>query len=824
MSYKADLVFNILGKRGILNDPEAIIDSINIDSRRITHWKSTLFFAIKGPKHDGHHYISDLIEAGVKNFVVEDISAHLPTQNLNFILVDETVEGLQKLAAYHRSKFNYPLIGITGSNGKTTIKEWLYQLLHDNFKIIRNPRSYNSQVGVPLSIWQMSNDFDLGIFEAGISKPGEMIKLQKILLPEIGLFTNIGDAHSENFNSNSEKISEKMKLFEATPVLITRKGNSESDTFFHSWLESKKVRKLLTWSNSDPECDLYISSFQPDSSEDVSAEYHGKKFSYPLPARDEASYENSAFTVLTALYLGLSTDEIHRRMTGIEPVEMRLQKIEGNYNSVIINDTYNSDINSFEISVDYLIRQQSNLSNTVILTDILQTEKSPEELYKKVNRILEDKKIDRFIGIGKILEQQIDSVKIQNKEVYPDKKAFIDHLKPYTFANQNILIKGARKFGLEDIVKILERQNHQTVFEINLTAIERNYRYFRELLPSGIKIMGMVKAFSYGTGSFEIAKLLQDAGIDYLAVAYGDEGVLLRKKGITTPIMVMNPDFKGFDVMLEYDLEPEIYSTSLLKEFQKFVEKSGKLKHGVHIEIDTGMHRLGFQPEDIPELIENLNKSPNLKVKSVFSHLAVSDEAEQHEFTLKQIETLRKIESTFGQDAQDKPLFHILNSAGVLHYPEGFLDMVRLGIGLHGIDPSDKDRIKLEIAGSLKSYISQIKVIKAGEGIGYGLHAMQDQPRRIAIIAIGYADGFNRKLGNGKWEVLINGKQASTVGNICMDMFMADVSEISCNEGDDVQIFGKENNIERMAEILETIPYEILTSISQRVKRIYLTE
>jgi alanine racemase len=820
MGYTISKIAELLDVSSTLANSEYPIENISIDSRRIIDTAAALFFAISGPRNDGHLFIQELIDQGIKCFVVNHIPASINDNSINFLVVKDTVEALQKLCAYHRSTFKYPVIGITGSNGKTIIKEWLYQILNSKLRVVRNPKSYNSQVGVPLSVWQMDNTYDLGIFEAGISMPGEMEVLEEILKPEIGIFSNLGDAHSENFETVYAKGKEKLKLFKNSKVLIAKRGNSITDLLLKEWKHENSGIKLITWSDTEVSSDLYITQ----SGETFKAQYQGETFEYTIPFEDAASVENAAFCCLTALHLGFDSSIIANQLAKLTPVEMRLQKIEGINNTILINDTYNSDITSFEISVDFLTRQDKSRSRTVILTDILQTEKNAEELYATVNSILKAKEIDRFIGIGPELERHAHLIEIADKTIFHSTDNFLARFELKSFKNENILLKGARHFGLEQVVKLLEKQTHQTVFEINLTAIEQNFRYIKSKVSRKTKIMGMVKAYSYGSGSFEVAKLLQDAGVDYLAVAYTDEGIALRQKGISTPIMVINPDERAFDTMLDYQLEPEIYSFAMLQAFAKACKNSGNNNRGIHIEFDTGMHRLGFDPSETEQLNLELKKYPFIEVKSIFSHLAGSDESRLAEFTSKQIKLFKQTADSLMKGLPNKPLLHILNSAGVFHYPEGVFDMIRLGIALHGIDPSDSERQKLSVAGSLKSYISQIKTVKAGEGISYGLHSASNKIRKIAIIAMGYADGLNRKLSNGNWEIIINGKKAVTTGQICMDMFMADVSEISCEEGDEVLIFGKELPIELMAEHAGTIPYEILTSISQRVKRVYWYE
>lgn len=820
MQYKISEICEIVNGKAIFNKPDAIVERLEIDSRRVFDDNNILFFAIKGQFNNGHNYIKSLIEKGVKNFVVNEIPPNSDTLKVNFIIVKNTVKALQILASHHRNRFDCGVIGITGSNGKTIVKEWLYQILNPIYNIVRNPKSYNSQVGVPLSVWNMNKNNNLAIFEAGISKPGEMKNIQKIINPSIGIFTNIGDAHSENFENIKQKTLEKLKLFENTDVIISGIDNPTQNEA----LKTLKNKKIITYSFKESNADLYI---QRQKNDRLKAKYKGENFIFSIPFNDFASIENTALCMLTCLFLGIKKDFIIKQIANLHSIEMRLQKIEGINNNLIINDTYNSDINSLEISLDLLVKLDNYKTNSVILTDILQTEKSSEELYATVNKILNSKRISFFTGIGKIISNYKELIKVKNKKFYNTTEEFIKDFDLKNYVNQNILIKGARDYKLERIVKLLEKQAHQTVFEINLSAIEKNFKVIRAAIPSKTKIMGMVKAYSYGSGSFEVAKLLQDCGIDYLCVAYIDEGIELRQRGITKPIMVMNPDEKKLEKMLKYKLEPEIYSFSILESLFKTLENAelhGIEKAPIHIEIDTGMHRLGFMPEETEHLIKKLNENKSIEVKSIFSHLAASDEQKLEKYTLKQLEIFNKIANKISKNLKNKPLKHILNSSGVFHYPQGCFDMVRVGIALYGIDPFDGKGIKLNETGALKSYISQIKTIKAGDGVSYGLHSKSNEERKIAIIAMGYADGLNRKLSKGNWQVIINGKKAPITGNICMDMFMADISEINCKEGDEVIIFGKENSIIKMADKTGTIPYEILTSISPRVKRIYWYE
>jgi len=792
----------------------AVIDTISIDSRSLQNGENTLFFAISGPNHDGHLYIEELISKGVQHFVV----THIPENALgkaNFLVVENTLEALQKFAGYYRSLFEFPIIGITGSNGKTIIKEWLNFLLSPDFNIIRSPKSYNSQVGVPLSILGINEKHNLGIFEAGISMTNEMEKLQKIIRPTIGILSNIGSAHDEGFSSVGEKIKEKLKLFSSVNVLILNKNKTISA------FVNPKI-KTFSWCSDDKSADVYITKKNIDELTELQVTYREDTFPITIPFQDQASVENAIHCMMVMLYFGYKQNVIQTRMAQLYPVEMRLKVKNGIFNCTIIDDSYSSDFQSLKIALDFLEHQKQHKKKTIILSDIFQSGLNNEELYSQVSQLIISNKITRVIGIGETISQYknkfINGVTFKNVAEFTN--AF-DHL---NFENETILIKGARDFHFEEIVSMLEEKTHETVLEINLNAISHNLNFFKSKLAPKTKMMVMVKAFGYGNGGFEIAKLLEHHKVNYLGVAFADEGITLKSAGITVPIMVLNPETTSFSAIIQHQLEPEIYSIKGLKAFLKIAEQK-KLKHfPIHIKIDTGMHRLGFEEENLEELIRILKGNETVQIKSILSHMATSDDLKHDAFAKSQIALFEKLSSQLQNELNIKPIRHILNTSGITNYPEAQYDMVRLGIGLYGISNDEEEQKQLENVGTLKSVISQIRSIDSGESVGYGRRFIADKPTKIATIPIGYADGIRRSWGNNVGYVLINGKQAKIVGSVCMDMLMADVTGIDCKEGNMVVIFGENPTVNYMAKQLNTIPYEILTGISQRVKRVFFRE
>ena len=803
------------------------------DSRQIGVAGESLFFAIKGDRHDGHLFINDLIRKGVKNFVVSDIPIS-QNKEANFIVVENTLDALQQLASFHRKKFNLKTIGITGSNGKTIIKEWLYQLLQPDFNIIRSPKSFNSQTGVPLSVWQINNEHNLGIFEAGISTSGEMQKLEKIIEPEIGVFSNVGEAHSENFTSLDVKIQEKLLLFQHSKTLIYCKDYSGIHNAVMQSEYFKNGLKCFTWSRRI-KSDLQIGRIEKqNNSSTIQGIFQQQFIRIEIPFTDDASIENAIHCWAMLLFLEIEQEIIAERMMLLSPVAMRLEMKQGINNCSIINDSYNSDLGSLQVALDFLNRfQQHNntgvtntvLRKTVILSDILQSGRNEDQLYGEVAEMIHSKKIDRLIGIGPAISLHADLFKT-DKAFFASTEKFIEQYSSGLFANEIILLKGARVYGFEHISRLLQQKGHETILEINLTSMIHNYNFYKAKLKPETKIMCMVKAFAYGSGSYEVANTLQFHRVDYLAVAYADEGIELRKNGITVPIMVMNPQEQSFDKMIEFHLEPEIYSFRIMSKFSESVKRNRTYNQNpfpIHLKMDTGMHRLGFEADDLNELAVRLKNSKHLKVESIFTHLAGTDEAALDFFTQEQFQRFRDMSDTLKRHFQYNVLEHVLNSSGISRFPEMQLSMVRLGIGLHGIGTPSEQRQLLNVA-SLKSTISQIRNVRKGESVGYNRKAILDSDKVIATIGIGYADGINRKMGNGKVSFLVNGRFAPTVGNICMDMCMLDITNCQAREGDEVIIFGNGLPVAELAAKTETIPYEILSVISQRVKRIYFQE
>jgi alanine racemase len=791
-----------------------VIETISIDSRSLQNDGETLFFALVGPNHDGHIYIEELINKGVKTFLVHYIPENVKDKAV-FLQVENTLEALQKIAAYYRSLFQFPVIGITGSNGKTIIKEWLNFLLSPDYNIIRSPKSYNSQVGVPLSVLGINEKHNFGIFEAGISTVNEMQKLQAIIQPTIGILSNIGSAHDEGFANIGEKIKEKLKLFSDVSVLIYNK-NKTIDAFI------KPEIKKFTWSCKEVNVDVFISKKSILDKTILGVKTTTAKFEIKIPFQDDASIENAIQCLMVLLYFGYDYIVIQDRMQLLYPVEMRLKLKNGMNNSTLIDDSYSSDFQSLKIALDFLENQKQFKKKTLILSDIFQSGLSNEELYSSVSQLIISNKINRIIGIGETISSFKN--KFLNAVTYKNTDEFIKDFDNLTFGNETILIKGARTFEFEKIVSLLEEKTHETVLEINLNAISHNLNFFKSKLKPETKMMVMVKAFGYGNGGFEIAKLLEHHKVDYLGVAFADEGISLKNAGIKLPIMVLNPETTSFSAIIQHQLEPEIYSIKGLNAFLQIAKQRGLKNFPIHIKLDTGMHRLGFQEANLPELIAKLKETKVVEVKSILSHLATSDDLTHNEFTLLQISLFEKLSSTLQKELKINPIRHILNTSGISNYPLAQYDMVRLGIGLYGISNDEEEQKYLENVGTLKSVISQIRTIQKGESVGYGRRFMADKTTKIATIPIGYADGISRHLGNGVGYVMINHQKAPIVGSVCMDMLMVDITHIDCKEGNEVIIFGENPTVIAIAKLLGTIPYEVLTSISQRVKRVFYRE
>ena len=803
MNYTIEKVTTLIGAHRY-GDAPSNVGFLLTDSRSLCFPEETLFFALKSERNDGHRYIDDLYRRGVRNFVVEKVpeSYALKYPDGNFLKVLHPLEALQRLAERHRDEIRIPVIGITGSNGKTIVKEWLYQILSgvndqsshhtQQLAVVRSPRSYNSQIGVPLSVWLLQEHTQVGIFEAGISKPDEMNALRDIIQPTIGVITNIGTAHQENFDSVDTKCQEKLKLFHDAEVVFYP-ANDPVITRHIGELKSKTI------------------AYQPWEGE--------------LPFIDRASKENAGACAAVAKYLGLNDELISERLKHLEPVAMRLEVKEGQRGCTLINDSYNSDINSLDIALDFMNRrpEQKGRKRTLILSDIYQSGMTPETLYREVSVLCEKRGVEKFIGIGPQIKSEANQINIFEKYFFESCEEFIDSIVFNNLRNEVVLIKGARPFGFDHLTELLEQKVHETILEVNLNALVDNLNFYRSFMKPETKIVCMVKADAYGAGAVEVAKTLQDHRVDYLAVAVADEGVTLRKAGITQNIMIMNPEMTSFKTMFEYELEPEVYSFRLLDALIKAARKEGITGYPVHIKLDTGMHRLGFNTsQDIEKLIDILHHQQAVVPRSVFSHFVGSDSANFDEFSALQFERFDKASKRLQAAFPHKILRHMDNSAGIEHFPERQLDMCRLGIGLYGVDSID-NRI-LNTVSTLKTTILQLRHVPKEETVGYSRKGVLTRDSVIAAIPIGYADGLNRHLGRGRCYCLVNGKKAPYVGNICMDVAMIDVTDIDCKEGDIVEIFGNHLPVTVLSDCLDTIPYEVLTGISNRVKRVYFQD
>lgn len=801
----------------------AVISWLLTDSRSLCFPAETLFFALISTRNDGHNYIRDLYNRGVRNFVVSRLPDRMEDYTeSNFLLVQDTLAALQKLASLHRKNFNIPVIGITGSNGKTIIKEWLYQLLDPDYVVTRSPRSYNSQIGVPLSVWLLNNQTQLGIFEAGISRKDEMRHLWRIIRPTIGVLSNIGMSHQENFQSLQEKCFEKLKLFQDCDVIIY---DGDNELIQNCVNKSVITAREISWSRKNQEKPLYIHSVvKGEKSTSISYRYIGLENSFTIPFTDDASIENALHCLAVCIFLMMPPEKISERMPMLEPLAMRLEVKDGKQGCVLINDSYNSDFSSLAIALDFMARRHDDKSRgrTLILSDILQSGLSVHELYRKVAQLVENRGIYKLIGIGPDISSEEEKFDVPEKYFFKTTEDFLKSGLIEQFRNELILIKGARVFMFDRIAERLELKVHETILEVDLHALAENLNRYRSLLNPETGIVCMVKASAYGAGAIEVSKTLQDRQVDYLAVAVADEGWELRKAGISTNIMVMNPERTSFNTLFDQKLEPEVYSFHLLDAIIRAAEHNGITNFPVHIKIDTGMHRLGFDVSDVPELVNRLKRQTAVIPCSIFTHFVGSDSTEFDDFTYLQIERFNMAADTLQAAFKHHIIRHICNSAGIERFPNVQYDMVRLGLGLYGINPIDNST--LEMVCTLKSTILQIRELEAGETVGYSRKEKLVRHSRIAAIPIGYADGLDRHLGNRHAYCLVNGQKAWYVGNICMDVCMIDVTDIDCKEGDPVEIFGKNLPVHVLSDILDTIPYEIISTVSIRVKRVYYTE
>jgi alanine racemase len=801
------------------------IARLSIDSRKIQDPETVLFFALRGPRHDGHHFIRDLYERGVRNFVVSKTTENIDLLfEANIIKVDDTKRALQDLAAHHRRSFSIPVVGITGSNGKTIVKEWLFQMLQGRFNIVRSPRSFNSQVGVPLSVWNMTSQHELGLFEAGISKPGEMQKLEKVIRPELGVFVNLREAHDAQFESRLQKATEKLLLFRNCETLIYSADYPEIKQAIDLAGWAAQLR-LVSYSLSHPDATYITNEIHRESEHaEMWVSSESARVKLTVPFTDQGSLENALACYAAGKALGIEDSLLIPAIASLQPIQMRLQLLEGINQCGIINDAYNSDMGSLEIALDFANQQRFLRKKTLILSDILQSSTASPELYKAVAKICREKKISRVFGVGPEISAHASAFG-DNDRFFETTEDFLNQFSPDWFEHELVVIKGARPFRFERISRLLQQKSHETVLEINLDALVHNLNYFRAGLNPETKMMVMVKAFSYGAGGQEVAHLLEYNKVAYLAVAYADEGVELRKAGVQIPIMVMNPESSGYHTMIRHRLEPEIYSFRSLK---AFLEACRTMMVGspypVHIKLDSGMHRLGFVHSEVAELIRTLKEQPLIKVASVFSHLAAADNEVHDDFTHNQarkfIRMSRELQEELGYDIPR----HLLNTSGMLRFPDYQFEMVRLGIGIYGYGGQGAHAGKLVPASRLKTVISQIKNLDPGETVGYQRSGRLEKAGQVATLPIGYADGYSRALGNGKGSFWINGFRAETVGNICMDMCMVNVTGIPCKEGDEVEVFGPNIPVEELARLMNTITYEVISGISRRVKRVYYHE
>lgn len=803
----------------LAGDANILVAYLSIDSRKISFPANTLFFALVTPGRNGHQFINDVYEQGVRSFITIEPLAADNYPGAGFILVPDTLAALQQLAARHRSRFSIPVIGITGSNGKTIVKEWLNQLLQNTNTVVRSPKSYNSQIGVPLSVWQMTANHTVGIFEAGISRPGEMDTLQSIIQPTIGILTNIGAAHDEGFTSRSQKLEEKLKLFKKVKTLIC----SFDDPLIKTTVENAGF-PIFCWGRAAT-CTLQVTQVTFAATEsNITTVYCGTEHVFTIGFTDAASIENALHCIALMLFSEIDAADIAARLLQLHPVEMRLEWKKAINNCYLLNDSYSNDLSSFIIALNYLEQQHQGSSRSVILSDFFESGLTDDLLYGTVANILKQHRVQRLFAVGKHISRYQPLFESVGLKVYSyaGTQAFMDAFDPALFSSDNILLKGARRFGFEKLVLLLEQQVHQTVLEINLTALAHNLQLYRQILLPKVKLMVMVKAFGYGSGDAEVARVLQYNKVDYLGVAYADEGVALRKAGVHLPIMVMNPEPGTFEAIENYNLEPELYSFSILNAFESYCEAQGINQYPVHIKLDTGMHRLGFEIEEVEAVADILSGKTTLVIKTVYTHFAASEDPQQDAFTNRQADLFANACRVLEQRLGYGFLKHAANTSAIRRHPDKHFDMVRLGIGLYGVDNNMNG---LQVVNTLKTTVAQVKKVAAGETVGYGRKGLVLKNSTIATVRIGYADGYSRQLSNGLGYMLVRNKQAPVIGNVCMDMTMLDVSDIEGVEaGDSVEVFGAGITVQLMARQCGTISYEILTGISQRVKRVYLEE
>ena len=800
----------------IIGDKNLQIHHIAFDSRNIYSTLKTAFIAINTHKNSGEKYISQAIEKGIKVIISENFYSEY--DGITWIIVENSVKFLQDLAHYHIENQPIKTIGITGSNGKTIVKEWLYQCLWNEFPTVKSPKSFNSQIGLPISLLQTSEKHQVGIFEVGISKPQEMKTLEEIFSPKIGILTHIGTAHSSNFENELQLIKEKLILFKNSEIIIYNGDNEQVCKEIKTQYSDKKLISFGLKAHNDVKiiCDY------KDRNQEILVQYFSEKLSFPANQRDEATLTNALAVICILKEFGFTNEKIVEKINNLKAVEMRLESVNGVRNNLIINDSFNLDLDSLIIAYQF-INQYNRDEKTLVLSDIFDVKNDDVSLYHKVAEITNQQNFKQIFLVGNQISRFQEKFNAKTY-TFSTTKELLESQQLNSIENQLILLKGARIFEFEKIKSHLELQKHDTVLEINLNAILHNINVHKSLLKPETKMCAMVKAYSYGLGGYEIAEFLQHHHIDYLGVAYADEGVDLRKNGITTPILVMNPEQGSYDVIIDYNLEPEIYSLRVLELFANQLQLKGiQQKYPIHIKVETGMHRLGFKEHEIDELVENLKKY-NVKVASIFSHLSSADVPEEDDYTMEQIHTFQRVSSKISEALGYQPIRHILNTAGITYYSDYQFEMVRIGIGMVGISANPKVKKQLQSAVTFKTVISQISEVKQGESIGYNRKYKAEKDTRIATIPVGYADGIPRLIGNKKGFVGIHNQKVSIVGNICMDMLMVDLQNIKAKEGDEVIIFNGNPTLEEFSGYCQTIPYEVLTSISRRVKRIYIKD
>jgi len=800
-----------------LGETSVQIDRLATDSRSLVPGQGTLFIALKGDRHNGHHYIEALYRQGIRAFLVSERPHISDFPEAGFCLVENSLKGLQELATMRRGVFRAPVVAIAGSNGKTIVKEWIYQLLGGQLRMHRSPKSYNSQLGVALSLWMLEDEHELGLIEAGISMPGEMDRLETMIAPDTGIFTNLGSAHQEHFESLEQKLTEKLGLFRRVQKVIFRSQKGAKGALIRQGLEKLDIA-LLSWALEEEADYSYSILERRRDGARLQAQTPRGSFDFSLPFLDEASLENALHALTFVLDYGMDPLLTVEKAAALLPVSMRLEILEGGQGSMLVNDSYNADIGGLEAALDLVNRQDRSRKRILILSDLLQSGQEETSLYTEVAGLLKSKGVDHFVGVGPALLRQRKCFP-EDSSFFPDTDDFLRKMDPSAYAHAVVLIKGSRNSGFERLTAELQLKNHQTFLETDLNAITSNFNYFRSLVGEGKRIMVMVKALSYGSGPLEIARVLQFQGADALAVAFVDEGIELRRAGITLPIMVLNPDPASFGAMIDFSLEPELYSTSGLKALKEMLSYRQIKNYPVHLKLDTGMHRLGFQEVELQSLLPLL-EDPVLRVASAFTHLAASEDSAMDDFTLEQFSSFDRMCGILGEALREPFLRHALNSTGIVRFPEARYDMVRLGIGLHGIGSAEE----LIPASSFRTSVSMVKDVSEGESIGYSRMGIAGPDCRVATLPVGYADGLNRRLGNGVGKVWIGDRLYPLIGSICMDMCMVDVSGSDVKEGDPVELFGRNLPVVQVARWADTIAYEILTGVHSRVKRVYLQE